>query len=98
MAGTGDTTIPSKIIPPSVLGKSEFLSSHHMFYDSKWKTRVTANELLLRLLNRVSRIRNRVPNNMFEYTIVHLIFRAPQTVVRLRMYAKVYLAVHLLQR
>ena len=60
--------------------------------------RVTANELLLWLFNRVSRIRNRVPNNMFEYTIVHLTFSAPQTVVRLRMYAKVYLAVHLLQR
>ena len=43
MVGTGDTAIPSKIIPPSVSGKSASLSSHHnMFYDSKWKT-----ELLL---------------------------------------------------
>ena len=35
----------------------------------------------------------RTPNNMFACTIVHLTFRAPQTVVRARLYANVYLAV-----
>ena len=40
----------------------------------------------------------RTRNNMFACTIVHLTFRAPQTVVRARLYANVYLAVHLPQR
>ena len=38
------------------------------------------------------------PNNMLAYTIVHFTFRAPQIVVPVRVYANVYLAVHLLQR
>ena len=40
----------------------------------------------------------RAPNNMFGYMIVHLTFREPQVVVRARVYANVYLALHLLQR
>ena len=54
---------------------------------------------LLKELYRASRIRNLgtrfflAPNNMFAYTIVHLIFCAPEIVVCARMYAKVYLAV-----
>ena len=38
------------------------------------------------------------PNNMFLYIIAHLTYSAPQIVVRARVYANVYLAVHLLQR
>ena len=33
----------------------------------------------------------------FAYTIVHLTFPAPQIVIRARVYANVYLAMHLLQ-
>ena len=37
----------------------------------------------------------RAPNIMFAYTIVHLNFRVPEIVVRARVYANVYLVVHL---
>ena len=40
----------------------------------------------------------RAPNNIFAYTIVHLIFVAPQKVVCARVYAHVYLVMHLVQR
>ena len=40
----------------------------------------------------------RAPNNMFTYTIVHLILRAPQIIVCARMYTNVHLTMHLLQR
>ena len=35
---------------------------------------------------------------MFKYTIVHLTFAEPQTVIRARVYANVYLVVHQPQR
>ena len=38
------------------------------------------------------------PNNMFAYMVVHLTFCAPQILDRARMYANVYLVVHILQR
>ena len=40
----------------------------------------------------------RAPNKTFTYTIVHLTFRASQTVARIRVYANAYPAVHLPKR
>ena len=40
----------------------------------------------------------RAPNNIFAYTIVHPIFVASQKVVCARVYAHVYLIMHLVQR
>ena len=39
-----------------------------------------------------------VPSNIFAYTVTHLTFRPLQIVVCARVYANVYLAVHLLER
>ena len=40
----------------------------------------------------------RAPNNMFAYTIVELTFFVPQIFIYARVYAKVYLSMHLMWR
>ena len=59
----------------------------------KWFLFITAGLQELQVLVHVFR----APNNICAYTIVHLTFHAPRIVVCTRVYANMYLVVHLLE-